>query len=315
MHPLERLLNLVILLLDTPRFLTFDQIRERLPAYDQTDEESAKRMFERDKDVLRDLGVPVDVGSTDAWEVDQGYRIPKDRYYLPDIEFTEEEIAALFVAAQTPGTEEDAGQAVRKLQSGVEPSVLALMSGGPVAAGADTPGSRLRAVTEAIAARRALRFDYRAASGDFATRHVDPYSLVWRSGRWYLVGLDRDRDELRSFRLSRFRSDPVPEGEASAPPEGFDGRGHLLSGPRSPSEEAVTARVALSPNVAWWAVSRATGARVVGTRDDGWVEADVPAERESFTAWAVSFGPEAVVLSPPDLREDVLRRLEAAGAS
>src|SRR4029079_6966273 len=57
MPPLERLLNLVILLLETPRFLTFEQIRERLPAYSHGDDESAKRMFERDKDVLRDLGV------------------------------------------------------------------------------------------------------------------------------------------------------------------------------------------------------------------------------------------------------------------
>jgi len=316
MHPLERLLNLVILLLETPRFLTFDQIRERLPAYDQTDEDSAKRMFERDKDVLRDLGVPVEVGSTDAWEVEQGYRIPKERYYLPDIEFTEEEIAALFVAAQTPGTEEDAGQAVRKLQSGVEPSVLALMTGGPVAAGPDAPGTRLRAVTEAIEARTALRFDYRAASGDVAIRHVDPYSLVWRSGRWYVVGLDRDRGEVRSFRLSRFRSDPEPEGEASSPPEGFDGREHLRGGPWSPPEEAVEARVALAPNVAWWAVPSVSGARVVRTREDGWVEVAIPAERgESFTAWALSFGPEAVVLAPEELRTDVVERLEAAGAT
>ena len=314
MHPLERLLNLVILLLETARPLTFEQIRERLPAYGQGDDESAKRMFERDKDVLRDLGVPVEVGSTDAWEVDQGYRIPKDRYYLPDIEFTEEEIAALFVAAQTPGTtEEDAGQAVRKLQSGVEPSVLARMSGGPVAAGADVPAGRLRAVTEGIGARRALRFDYRAASGDVATRHVDPYSLVWRSGRWYVVGLDRDRGEVRSFRLSRFRSDPVQEGEAPAPPEGFDGRDHLRAGPWSPPEDSIEARVALSPDVAWWAVSSATGADVVGTRDDGWVEVSLPTERgAAFTSWALSFGPDLIVLSPPELRADVVERLEAA---
>jgi proteasome accessory factor B len=313
MHPLERLLNLVILLLETPRFLTFEQIRERLPAYGQADDESAKRMFERDKDVLRDLGVPVDVGSTDAWEVEQGYRIPKERYYLPDIEFTEEEIAALFVAAQTPGTEEDAGQAVRKLQSGVEPSVLARMSGGPVAAGADVPGSRLRAVTGAIEARRALRFDYRAASGEVAIRQVDPYSLVWRAGHWYLVGLDRDRGEVRSFRISRFRSDPKPAGEASAPPEGFDGRDHLRAGPWAPPEEAAMARVAFSPRVAWWAVPSAGGATVVRTREDGWVEVELPAERgESFTSWALSFGAEAVVLSPPELRGDVVERLEAA---
>jgi proteasome accessory factor B len=313
MHPLERLLNLVILLLETPRFLTFEQIRERLPAYDQADDESAKRMFERDKDVLRDLGVPVEVGATDAWEVDQGYRIPKERYYLPDIEFTEEEISALFVAAQTPGPEGDAEQAVRKLQAGVEPSALARLAGGPVASGVDVPAGRLRAVTEAIEGRRSLSFDYRAASGEVSGRHVDPYSLVWRSGHWYVVGLDRDRGEIRSFRLSRLRSDPQDAGEAPAPPEDFDGREHLRAGPWPPAEEAVEARVAFSPEVAWWAVSSIADARVVGTADDGWVEVSLPAEPGGgFTSWALSFGPDAVVLAPPELRDDVIGRLETA---
>jgi proteasome accessory factor B len=316
MHPLERLLNLVILLLETPRSLTFDQIRERLPAYAQGDDESAKRMFERDKDILRDLGVPVEVGSTDAWEVEQGYRIPKERYYLPDIEFTEEEISALFVAAQTPGTEEqDAGEAVRKLQSGVEPSVLARMSGGPVVAGADAPPGRLRAVTEAIESRRSLSFDYRAASGEIATRHVDPYSLVWRRGRWYVVGLDRDRDEIRSFRLDRFRSDPKTGGEASAPPEGFDGRDHLRTGPWTPPEDAVDVRMAFSPDVAWWIVPSLVNPSVERTRDDGWLEVSLPAEPgESFTAWVLSFGADAVVLSPDEVRDDVMARLDAAAS-
>jgi proteasome accessory factor B len=118
---------------------------------------------------------------------------------------------------------------------------------------------------------------------------------------------------VRSFRLSRFRSDPAPGGEASAPPEGFDGRDHLRAGPWAPPEEAVEARVALSPSVAWWAVPSAAGATVVGARDDGWVEVAVPAERgDAFTAWALSFGPDAVVLSPEELRTDVLERLEAA---
>jgi predicted DNA-binding transcriptional regulator YafY len=120
---------------------------------------------------------------------------------------------------------------------------------------------------------------------------------------------------VRSFRLSRFRSDPTAEGEASAPPDGFDGREHLRVGPAAPPEDAALAVVALSPNVAWWAAPSAAGARVVRTREDGWVEVSLPAERgEGFTAWALSFGPEAVVLSPPELREDVMRRLEAAGA-
>src|SRR5881397_2403145 len=98
MHPLERLVNLVALLLDSRRPLTFGQIRAKMPeGYGQEDLQSAKRMFERDKDVLRDVGVPIDVVATDVWDVEQGYVIAKDRYYLPEIDFAPEEISALLV--------------------------------------------------------------------------------------------------------------------------------------------------------------------------------------------------------------------------
>ena len=85
MHPLERLVNLVALLLESRTPLTFEQIRSKLAeGYGHQDASSAKRMFERDKDVLRDIGVPIDVVSTDAWDVEHGYTIDKDRYYLPE---------------------------------------------------------------------------------------------------------------------------------------------------------------------------------------------------------------------------------------
>ena len=82
MEPLERLLNLVGLLLETRTPLTFEQIRETLEPYRQENVDSAKRMFERDKDILRDYGVPLELVDTDAWGTEQGYRIPKDQYYL-----------------------------------------------------------------------------------------------------------------------------------------------------------------------------------------------------------------------------------------
>ncbi|HEX9376709.1 MAG TPA: WYL domain-containing protein [Actinomycetota bacterium] len=313
MHPLERLLNLVILLLETSRPLSFEQIRERLPAYDQEGDEAAKRMFERDKDLLRDLGVPVEVASTDAWEVEQGYRIPKDQYYLPEMEFDEEEISALFVAAQSPSESGEAGeaeQAVRKLQAGVDPSALARLSPRPLAAGADVAAGRLVAVTEAIERRSSVRFEYRVAAGEAGERHVDPYSLVWRAGHWYLVGLDRDRGEVRSFRLSRFRSDPKEAGPGSAPPERFNAREHVTPGRRGTSDEPVEARVAFSPDVAWWAAP--PEARHVRTLDDGWVEMALPADRgEWFLSWVLSFGPDAVLLAPRELRDEAVRRLEA----
>src|ERR671930_35612 len=128
MHPLERLINLVALLLEARRPLTFEQIRSLMPAYQQDDVAAAKRMFERDKDTLREVGVPVELSSTDAWEVEQGYRIPKDQYYLPEVTFTPDEVWALFVAAHAPGQSGDAELAFQKLSTGTDANVLSAMA-------------------------------------------------------------------------------------------------------------------------------------------------------------------------------------------
>ena len=141
MEPLERLLNLVGLLLETRTPLTFEQIRETLEPYRQEKVDSAKRMFERDKDILRDYGVPLQLVDTDAWGTEQGYVIPKDAYYLPEIAFTPEELAALFVAAQGVRNDTPAEEAVRKLMVGAEGSMLAGLAGGPLASGSDARGS------------------------------------------------------------------------------------------------------------------------------------------------------------------------------
>ena len=90
--PLERLLNLVGLLLETTRPLTFDEIAERMEGYGGDVRDSSKRKFERDKDTLREYGVPIELVDTDVWATEQGYRIRKEAYYLPEISFTPEEI-------------------------------------------------------------------------------------------------------------------------------------------------------------------------------------------------------------------------------
>jgi len=311
-HPLERLINLVALLLEARRPMTFDQIREIMPAYQQQDAASAKRMFERDKDVLREVGVPVELEPTDAWDVEQGYRIPKDRYYLPEMSFTADEVWALFVAAHAPGEGSEAELAFQKLSSGAETNVLTALADRAPATGADPSGPYLGAAADAIARGRAVRFKYRSAQGAAGVREVDPYSLVFRRGHWYLAGLDRGRGELRSFRLSRVTS-PVKEiGPASSPPPGFDASRLLEAGPWGLGEPAARARVAFSPKVSWWALPSTPGATVLRGRRDGWVEAEVPASQtDSFLSWVLSFGPDARVLSPTTIRTAVVERLRA----
>jgi proteasome accessory factor B len=317
MQLLERLVNLVALLLDARLPLTFDEIRERMAeAYEQDETDSAKRMFERDKDILRDIGVPIEVVTTDVWETTVGYVIPKDRYYLPEISFAPEEISALFVAAHSGREDRSAEDAVRKLLSGSEGGILAGVAGVPLAPEGETPEGRLTAAAEGVAERRSVRFSYRTARGEASDRRVDAYGLVVRGGHWYLVGLDRDRDEIRAFRLSRLSSDLADAGEGSDPPEGFRAADHVQAGPWGPGEPQERARVAFSPDVAWWAVNGIQGSEEVLTRANGWVEILVPSgPGEGLASWVLSFGPDAEALEPPELREEVVRRLEATLAA
>jgi proteasome accessory factor B len=316
-YPLERLLNLVALLLEARTPLTFDQIRETLRgAYVQDDRASAKRQFERDKDTLRAIGIPVEVAFTDGFEIDEGYVIRKDRYYLPDISFTPEEAAALFVAAHGPGPEDEAAQAFRKLALGVDAGLGGAVADAPAAGGVDASGPHLQGVAEAVAGRRRIGFRYQPTEGEPGDREVDAWTLVFRKGSWYLGGMDRDREEPRSFRLSRIASEVRDLGEGSEPPEGWDAGQLLAAGPWGLGEPDRSARVAFSPKVAWWALAGVPEARTLGVRDDGWTEADVPAAAgDAFVSWILSFGPDAEVLGPADLREAVVRGLEVVRGS
>jgi len=310
-------LNLVGLLLETTRPLTFEQIRAAMPeAYGGENVDSAKRKFERDKDDLRNYDIPLEMVDVDAWGTEQGYRIPKDRYYLPEISFTPEEMAALYVAAQTGGGDPSAEQAVRKLLYGTEGGVLAGLGGGPFPGAEEGAQGPVLAAAEAASRQRRVRFGYRTSSGVEGSRDVDAYAMVCRGGRWYLVGHDHERDGVRAFRLSRFTDGIDDAGEGSAPPDGFRAADHVQAGPWGTGEPAERATVAFSPTVAWWATTGLPGVELAPAGEDGWVEASVPmGEVAVLAAWIASFGPDAEGLDPPALRAAVIERLrEAADA-
>ena len=287
MEPLERLLNLVGLLLETPTPLTFDQIRETLDAYQGDNLDSIKRKFERDKDMLRAYGVPLEMTGTDAWDVEQGYIIRKDRYYLPAV------------------------TGVRKLLYGAEGGILTGSGGGPLAMESDTDQDRLMAAAGAASDRHAVRFGYRTAQGAVSERTVDAFGVVFRTGRWYLVGHDRERDAVRAFRLSRVISELTDAGPGIDPPEGFVAIDHIDAAPRDATDLPV-ARVAFTSEAAVLAEGNIAGASRERVREDGWVVLRLPAtDPDTLGPLVLGYGPEAEVLEPPTLRADVIGRLEA----
>ena len=315
MQKVERLVNLIALLLNTRRPLTVEEIRNTIPGYQQEDYSSFKRMFERDKEELRSLGIPIERRYTDVWEVEEGYLISKDRYYLPELDLTPDEMAALWIASRMvvePGGKED--QALLKLSLGLE------------GAGDPTSPPWLRArlhldspalprLLEAVAARRRVTFRYKAAAqSKDATRTVDPYALIHRQGAWYLAGHDHMRGAVRHYKLPRITSavsfatrDSGPDFEV---PESFSPEVDSVIEPWA-GEEGSTVEVAFSPRLAWW-VQQSLGLDPSGTWRD-WTLVKLPvSDEEGFVSWVLGFGEDAVVRKPDGVRQAVVRRLKAA---
>lgn len=310
----ERLLNLVIALLSTRTWLSKEQIRRAVPQYeDCATTEAFDRMFERDKEELRELGVPLVTGSASAWfDDEQGYRVDRDAYALPEVSFTAAELAVLSLAARVWAQASLAGPAARALTKlralGVEVDEQSLIGVEPRVRTAEPAFEPLYA---AARDRQRVTFTYRTAgTGDPARRSVQPWQVTSWHGHWYLVGHDLDRDAPRVFRLSRVEGAVRRSGPAGAyeVPDDVDGRAmiaRVAAGARD--GEPRTARLRLAGGAAGQLRLRA---RVPAARAGDDVEAEVTfTDVEELAATVAAAAPHAVALAPDDLREAVVRRL------
>lgn len=203
----ERLLNLVLCLMAARIPVHRATIRAAIPGYAQASSDAAfERMFERDKDELRNMGIPIET-VMDAHGDVLGYRIRPEEYELPAVTFSAQERAALAVAAtlwEATSLGPSAVSALRKLEA-AQPSAVVHDHGSAMIV-VRSPDVALHALPllTALRERQSVRFRYRTAGDTEAVpRHVDPWGLVARQGGWYLVGHDRDRADVRVFRLSR----------------------------------------------------------------------------------------------------------------
>ena len=308
---LERLVNLLLMLLSARRPVTVDQIRAVVPGYDHDDYESFRRLFERDKDELRELGVPLETEPIDAWGDELGYRIRRTSYELPAIALEPDEAAAVALAArlwQSAGLADASRSALLKLRAaGIEADPVATAGIEPRVVARDEAFEPLLA---AVRAGQAVRFPYRPSYADAPVeRTVEPWGLVHRHGNWYVVGHDRDRAATRVFKLSRVVGAVTTMGEPGvvAVPDGVDLQ--AVVAPFDSDPATGTAVVRLAPGAAW-DVRRA--ATATSDEPDGWTRAEVPlGDLDRFADWLVGFGPDVVVLEPPEARLAVVERLRA----
>lgn len=303
---LERLVNLTATLLETRRALTLDELSERVEPRYPEEKASRRRQFERDKETLRELGIPIRVESVDGFGSEQAYRIHPDDYYLPELELTEAELAALHVAVTAVRLEGDAGrEGLAKL-------------GGLAGEGADSPLAQLdvtpglAVLFDAVSRHAAVTFAYR---GD--ERRLDPYGVVLRFGHWYVVGHDHDRDAPRAFRVDRIDGEPeLGPGGSFTPPEGVDPADFVRADPLTYGEDQpVDAHVLVDAPRAGWVVDQLGEEAVLERRPDGAVVVSLPVvNRGAFRAWVIDLLDHAEVLSPPELRADMVAWLDAVAA-
>jgi proteasome accessory factor B len=311
----ERLVNLVIALLGTRQFVTAARIRSIVPGYEPDDgtaraDEAFKRMFERDKAELREMGVPLETGRTSVFDTEDGYRIARADYELPEITLTGEEAAAvglalrLWESAQLAGAAHSALLKLRAAGVDVDPGRTL-----PIQPRLDSDEPAFEPCYAAARDRRVLTFDYRRPDeATPARRRVQPWGVVAWHGRWYLAGLDLDRGAARVFRLSRVVGTPRASGPENAfePPPDVDLAGLVAGAFGGGGEEqlvVVRARPGSAVGLRRWAQPLGAGAdgedRLQLRTTEPWRLADQLA----------AYGPDVVVESPAHVREAVVERL------
>jgi proteasome accessory factor B len=315
----ERLVNLVIALLGTRQYVTAARIRATVPGYEPDDgsaraDEAFKRMFERDKAELREMGVPLETGRTSVFDTEDGYRIARADYELPEITLTGEEAAAvglalrLWESAQLAGAAQSALVKLRAAGVDVDPARA------PVQPRLDSDEPAFEPCYAAARDRRVLQFDYRRPDEDApARRRVQPWGVVAWHGRWYLVGLDLDRQAPRVFRLSRVAGTPRASGPEGAfePPADVDLAGLVAGAFGGRGEEqlvVVRARPGAAVGLRRWATP-------LGAGPDG----DDRLQLRTTEPWRLAdqlaaYGPDVLVESPAAVRDAVVERLTRLAA-
>lgn len=301
-------MNLAICLLMARRFIEKSQIRQVVEGYAGLSDAAFERTFERDKDDLRGMGVPVETGSNNPLFPDEvGYRIRRKDFELPAIEFTPAETAALGLAATVWESATQAEQAVTALAklraAGVDPDPGRL-SGLSASIGGREPG--FAAIWDATVDRAPIRFGYRGQP-----RQVEPWAMTYRRGAWYLLARDRDKGEPRLFKVARV--DALAErigrpGSYRVPDIDLDAAWRALEPQQADAEAVLAIRPGRAPELRRRARPAGPGAGAPPGYDALVVSY---ARAGDFVGEVCAHGADVVVLAPAEIRQAVRRELAA----
>ena len=304
MEKIERLTNVVALLLTTQRPLTLDEIADEIGGYPDKGE-SRRAAFERDKKTLRAEGVPLEV--VPQHDGGSAYRIDPDAYYLPPLDLTDDERVALNLAVTAVALDGESGRdALWKLGEGAVdgPSIAALPTDDGL-------------IDLFDAWRRGAPAHFKFHGND---RELHVWGVAFRNGRWYANGYDASVDGDRLFRVDRIESEiTLGEDRSARPaPKGYDlasalpGRGYAMY----PSDDVETVLVDVDAGWATGAISDLGEDAVAERRDDGSVRMKLHiTSREGFRSWIYGYLDHAVVVEPQGVVDDLVNELKKLAAS
>ena len=310
---LIRQLSLVAFLMAERRPLTARDVKGNVEGYSEMSDEAFARRFYSDRAELIALGVPLH-SQRDEFTGEELYTLRSEHYFLPKLELTDDELAALLTSLHL----------LEGKFAYAEPLRLALQNlalgrkgfdGGPsetadrvkVSDPDYTPelAGRLSKLEAAISKQRTIKFSYWSPQRDrVSERTLNPYALRHDDGVWYVIGSDLGDEREKTFRVSRIRSDirfATRRERDFRLPADFDVESHRRRSPWQIGELAGTARVAVSGDTAWW-VKRTLGE--AGTLEDGIFETEYAAI-EPLASWVLRQNGRAIPLEPSELRSAV----------
>jgi proteasome accessory factor C len=315
---LIRQLSLVAFLMAERRPLTARDVKGNVEGYSEMSDEAFARRFYSDRAELRDLGVPLH-SQRDEFTGEELYTLRSENYFLPKLELTDDELAALQTCFYLLEGKFAYAEPLRLALQNLALGRPTLADEAPSATAvrvemrdpdysAEMPG-RLAKLETAISKQRTVKFAYRAmTSGKETERTLNPYGLLNDRGVWYVIGSDHDRDAIRTFRVSRIRGDirfaTRRERDFRLPSDfdidAFRGRAAWQFG--DPVGEA---RIEVRPETAWW-VERAFGPS--GRLEDQTFVTDY-SSLPMLASWVLRQDGRAVPREPEDLRREVAESL------
>jgi proteasome accessory factor BC len=321
---LIRQLSLISFLMAERRPVSALEIKQDVEGYSQMNDEAFARRFYADRAELESLGIHLKVDKpAEGYYEAENYSLPPENFYLPAIEFTDEELGALRMSLSLLDGEfayaEPLRLALQQLSWGKpspldapeERSVeLALHAG----AGGRDLSQRLSKIETAIFRRKTIVFDYYTIGRDAEeSRKVDPYHLLYKGGQFYLIGYSHERDDTRVFRVSRIRGKVGYSSKAEHDfnrPEGFDPREYARRTDWQMGETIGRASIWLSDRIDWLALRHFGHAGEVREVDDGVVFETDYANARQMVSWVLGLGEHARIEGPPELVEEARQRLE-----